>query len=176
VRRDPANASYYNQNYDALKGRIEKLDAAIKQAVETIPAENRKLLTYHDSFPFFGPRYGFEIIGAIQPSDFGEPSAKEVADLIVQIRQAEVPAIFGSEVFPSPVLEQIAKESGARFVDAIRDDDLPGQPGDATHSYLQMMVDDVVAMTDALGGDSGVMMTVDTTNVPGADAAVSQPQ
>lgn len=176
ARRDPANASYYNQNYDKLKERITKMDAAIKTAAATIPAKNRKLLTYHDSFPFFGPRYGFEIIGAIQPSDFGEPSAREVADLIAQIRQVQVPAIFGSEVFPSPVLEQIAKESGAKFVDAIRDDDLPGKPGDPTHSYLQMMVDDVVAITDALGGDSTVMKTVDTTNVPGADQDISQPQ
>lgn len=176
ARRDPANAPYYNQNYDAFKTRIEKLDAAIKQAVSTIPAKNRKLLTYHDSFPFFGPRYGFEIIGAIQPSDFGEPSAKEVADLIVQIREQQVPAIFGSEVFPSPILEQIAKETGATFVDAIRDDDLPGAPGDPKHSLIQMLSDDVVAITDALGGNSAVMQSVDSTNVPGVDANVTQPQ
>lgn len=176
VRRDPGNTAYYNKNLDVFKERINKLDAAIKTAVATIPEKNRKLLTYHDSFPFFGPRYGFEIIGAIQPSDFGEPSAKEVADLIVQIRQEDVPAIFGSEVFPSPVLEQIAKESGAKYVDAIRDDDLPGKPGDPSHSYLQMMVDDVIAITDALGGDSSVLKTVDTTNVPGSDSNVSQSQ
>lgn len=91
----------------------EQLDTAIKPAVETIPEKNRKLLTYHDSFPFFGPRYGLKIIGAIQPSDFGEPSAQKVAALITQIRQEGVPAVFGSEVFPSKVLEQLAKESGA---------------------------------------------------------------
>lgn len=176
VRRDPQNANYYNKNFAAFKERIDKLDAAIRTSVATIPAKNRKLLTYHDSFPFFGPRYGFEIIGAIQPNDFGEPSPKQVADLILQIRQVGVPAIFGSEVFPSPILEQIAKESGAKFVDAIRDDDLPGKPGDPAHSYLQMIVDDVIAITEALGGNSSVMKTVDTTNVPGVDASVNQPQ
>lgn len=176
VKRDPTNAAYYNQNFDAYKARIEKLDSAIKQAVSTIPEKNRKLLTYHDSFPFFAPRYGFTIVGAIQPSDFGEPSAREVADLILQIRGAKVPAIFGSEVFPSKVLEQIGKETGARYVDTLRDDDLPGAPGDSNHSYIQMMVDDVIIMTDALGGDSTLLKTVDTSNVPGVDKTVNQPQ
>lgn len=176
VKRDPVNASYYNTNYAGFKSRIETLDAAIKQAVASIPETNRKLLTYHDSFPFFAPRYGFTIIGAIQPSNFGEPSAKEVADLIGQIRQSEVPAIFGSEVFPSKVLEQIGKETGARYVDTLRDDDLPGAPGDPNHSYLQMIVDDVVIMTEALGGDSAALKSVDATNVPGLDKNVSQPQ
>ncbi len=52
------------------------------------------------------------------------------------------PAIFGSEVFPSPVLEQIAAETGATYVDDLRDDDLPGEAGDPDHSYLGLMVFD----------------------------------
>ena len=69
------------------------------------------------------------MIGAIQVSDFEDPTASEVATLIEQVRDEEVPAIFGSEVFPSPVLEQIGKEAGVRYVDVLRDDDLPGAPG-----------------------------------------------
>ena len=102
VELDPDNSEYYDENLEALRERIEDLDGRIARAVETIPPGNRKLLTYHDSFPFFGPRYGLEIIGAVQPSDFTEPSAREVASLINQVREAGVPAIFGSEVFPSP--------------------------------------------------------------------------
>jgi ABC-type Zn uptake system ZnuABC Zn-binding protein ZnuA len=58
VALDPANADYYNDNYEKLKMRIEDLDRRIAEAIETIPPENRKLLTYHDSFSFFGSRYG----------------------------------------------------------------------------------------------------------------------
>lgn len=149
---DPANADYYNENFEKLKVRIEDLDRRISEAVQTIPPENRKLLTYHDSFPFFGSRYGMEIIGAVQPSDFTEPSAREVADLINQVRDQRVPAIFGSEVFPSPVMEQIAKEGGAEFIDQLRDDDLPGAPGDPRHTYLGLMLTDMEIMIPALGG------------------------
>ncbi|MDE2861041.1 MAG: metal ABC transporter substrate-binding protein [Chloroflexota bacterium] len=151
---DPDNRDYYDGNLEVLRTRIEDLDGRIARAVETIPPANRKLLTYHDSFPFFGPRYGLEIIGAVQPSDFTEPSSREVASLIDQIREAEVPAIFGSEVFPSPVMEQIAREGGAEFVDQLRDDDLPGAPGDPRHTYLGLILTDVEIIVEALGGST----------------------
>ncbi len=103
VRLDPANASYYGENLGTLLTRMQDLDAAIREAVASIPPGNRKLLTYHDSFAYFADEYGMTVIGAIQPSDFAEPSAREVADLIDQVKREKVPAIFGSEVFPSPL-------------------------------------------------------------------------
>ena len=162
---DPPNAGYYNENYEKLRARIEDLDSRIAAAIETIPPENRKLLTYHDSFPFFAARYGMEIIGAVQPSDFTEPSAREVANLIDQVRETRVPAIFGSEVFPSPVMKQIAKEGGAQFIDQLSDDDLPGSHGDARHSYLGLMLTNIEIMAPALGGSADVMSGFDPSLV-----------
>ncbi len=167
VRRDPANADYYKKNYDAFNTRITALDQAIMQSINSIPENNRKLLTYHDSFAYFAPRYKMTVIGAIQPADFAEPSPKEIADLITQIKQEKVPAIFGSEVFPSPILEQIAKETGAKYEDSLRDDDLPGVVGDANHSYLGLMVEDVRTITEDLGGNPAPLDNFDTSNVPG---------
>ena len=164
---DADNADYYARNYAEFEKRIHDLDRRIADAVNTIPPENRKLLTYHDSFPFFGPRYGLEIIGAVQPSDFTEPSAREVASLIEQVRETGVPAIFGSEVFPSPVMEQIAKEGGARFVDDLRDDDLPGSHGDPGHSYLGLMAANVEIMVPALGGSADALAGFDSSLVHG---------
>ena len=173
---DPANAAYYGENYARLQGRIDDLDNRIAAAVATIPPENRKLLTYHDSFPHFGPRYGLELIGAVQPSDFTEPSAREVAALIDQVRATGVPAIFGSQVFPSPVMEQIAKEGGARFVDKLRDDDLPGQPGDPEHSYLGLMLADARIIVTALGGDAAALAGFDPGPVFAGDSQAFYPQ
>ncbi|MDA0734601.1 MAG: metal ABC transporter substrate-binding protein [Chloroflexi bacterium] len=173
---DPANADYYNQNYDKLAGRIEDLDQRIVQSVATIPAQNRKLLTYHDSFPFFGSRYGLEIIGAVQPSDFSEPSAREMARLIDQVRDAGVPAIFGSQVFPSPIMEQIAKEGGADFIDQLRDDDLPGGPGDLEHSYLGLMAANVRIMAPALGGNADALNDFDSSLVFEGESRAIYPQ
>ena len=174
--RDPANADYYAENYAAFETRINELDAAIAATIDSIPPENRKLLTYHDSWAYFSPRYGTTVIGAIQPADFSEPSAREVADLITQLREEETPAIFGSEVFPSPILDQIAKEAGVTYVDTLRDDDLPGAPGDDNHSYVGMMAENVRTMADALGGDPTLIADFDTSNVAGSDDQVNQAQ
>ena len=176
VEFDPDNRDYYDENLEALRQRIEDLDDRIARAVETIPPANRKLLTYHDSFPFFGPRYGLEIIGAVQPSDFTEPSAREVASLIRQVRDAQVPAIFGSEVFPSPVMEQIAREGGAEFVDELRDDDLPGAPGDPLHTYPGLMLTNVQIIVGALGGDTDALDGFDPGLVFEGDSGAIYPQ
>ncbi|MGH9196039.1 MAG: metal ABC transporter solute-binding protein, Zn/Mn family, partial [Acidimicrobiia bacterium] len=91
------------------------------------------------------------------PSDFSEPTPREVARLIEQIREEKVAAIFGSEVFPSPVLEQIARESGARYVNDLRDDDLPGEDGQADHTYMGLMKFNLITIVEALGGDAGAL-------------------
>lgn len=166
---DPDGAKVYAANYDAFKAQIEALDRAIQATVDSISAENRKLLTYHDSWAYFAPRYGMTVIGAIQPSDFAEPSARDVAGMIEQIRAEKAPAIFGSEVFPSPVLEQIARETGAKYVDDLRDDDLPGAPGDANHSYVGLMVENLRIMAEALGGDASIITAIDPASVNGGE-------
>jgi manganese/iron transport system substrate-binding protein len=161
---DPTNSDYYRANVASFRSKIDELDNVIASVVQTIPPANRKLLTYHDSFAYFAPRYGFSVVGAIQPSDFAEPSPREVAALIDQVRSEGVPAIFGSEVFPSKVLEQIGREARVRYVDELRDDDLPGEPSDPEHSYLGMMKFDVRLMTEALGGSPSPLDTFDARN------------
>ena len=161
---DPDGADYYAANAERFIERLWELDEAIAAATQTIPEAHRKLITYHDSFPYFAPRYGLEVIGAIQPSDFSEPSPREVADLIAQVRSAGVPAIFGSEVFPSEVLATIADEAGAVQVSTLSDDDLPGEPGDPENTLVAMMVENVRTMVAALGGDASALDGFDTSS------------
>jgi ABC-type Zn uptake system ZnuABC Zn-binding protein ZnuA len=162
---DPTSADVYQTNYTTLVARMDQLDAAIFGAVDSLPEQNRKLLTYHDSWAYFGQRYGMEVIGAIQPSDFSDPSPREVAALIDQVRQYNLPAIFGSEVYPSKVLEVIGRETGAHYVDSLRDDELPGSPGDPRHTYLGLMLEDVRIMFAALGGRIDVFDGIDSSPV-----------
>jgi ABC-type Zn uptake system ZnuABC Zn-binding protein ZnuA len=162
---DPGSAELYEENDLAFAKRIDELDRDVREVTETVPPENRVLLTYHDSFPYFAREYGWTIIGAIQPADFAEPTAQEVARLIDQIRAQHVPAIFGSEVFPSPVLQQIANETGARYIDDLRDDDLPGDNGDRDHSYFGLMVFDFRTFMGALGGDVSAFDGFNVSNI-----------
>ena len=170
VAADPANAATYEANFTAFAAKIDALDAAMTEATATLPAEQRQLLTYHDAYAYFAKHYGWTVIGAIQPSSFDEPSAKDVAALIEQVRSTGVQAIFGSEVFPSTVLEQIGAETGVRYVDVLRDDDLRGEPGDPEHTWLGLMRFNYVTMLEALGGDPSALATVDVADV-GPDTA-----
>ncbi len=173
TKRDPAGAAFYAANFDTLSARLQLLDQAICDSIASIPAKSRKLLTYHDSFAYFALRYGIDVIGAIQPADFAEPSAQEVARLIDQIKAEGVPAIFGSEVFPSPVIAQIGKEAGVKYVATLADDDLPNQTNDRLHhSYLQLMVNDVTTMMQSLGGDPSALKIVPTDNLNGPDDTI----
>jgi manganese/iron transport system substrate-binding protein len=149
---DPANADYYARNFDRFAAALDDLDARIREAVPTVPEEARKLLTYHDSWAYWARQYGFDVIGAVQASDFSDPSPRDVAALIDQLKAEQVPAVFGSEVFPSAVLEQIARESGATFIDDLRDDEPPGELRSPEHTYLGMLRKDMMIMLDALGG------------------------
>jgi ABC-type Zn uptake system ZnuABC Zn-binding protein ZnuA len=163
---DPAHAAVYGERTRLFTERLIVLDRGIATAMATIPPQHRKLLTYHDSFAYFAPRYGLTVIGAIEPASFSEPSARDVARVIEQLKREKVPAIFGSEVFPSKVLDQIAREAGVQFVATLRDDDLPGAPGAPEHSYIGMMLEDARTIVTALGGRAEVLEGIDPADIP----------
>ena len=144
-----------------LSARLRELHEAIEAAAATVPAANRKLLTYHDSWAYFGRRYGFTVVDAVQPVGLSEPSAADVREVIDQIRAEAVPAVFGSEVFDDEVLRAIAAESGVRFVGDLADDALPGEPGEPAHSYVGMMVVNARTVVEALGGNAAALDAVD---------------
>ena len=150
---DPANAATYASRASRFIERLQVLDVAFKAAIDSIPTANKKLVVYHDSWSYFGRRYGIPIIGAIQPVSFAEPSADELRRMIRQIINEKVPAFFGSEVFPSDVLNTLAQETGAAYHADLSDEELPGEPGTPEHSYEGMMIANVRLITTALGGD-----------------------
>ena len=164
-KADPANASYYMDNYGKYSAKLDQLDQLMIEATAGMPARNRELLTYHDAYAYFSAHYGWKIIGAIQVSSFEDPTPKEVAALVKQIKAEKVPAIFGSELFPSPVLEQLAQQTGLKYIDKLRDDDLPDAPGNPDHSYLGLMKFDFATMVENLGGDATKFKAFDASDV-----------
>ena len=158
AERDPDGKATYDANLAAFTSGANALAEAMRTASATVP--RKELLTYHDGYAYFARDFGWTVLGAIQPSSFEEPTPREVATLIQQIKARKVPAIFGSEVFPSTVLAQIGNATGARYVDTLRDDDLPGAPGQAEHSWLGLMRQNFVTMVEALGGDATAVKAV----------------
>ena len=171
---DPENATYYAENCTAFATKATELSEALRADQATIPEGQRELLTYHDAYAYFAKTYGWTVIGAIQPENFEDPTPREVAGLIDQIKAEQVPVIFGSEVFPSAVLEEVGRATGARYEDTLRDDDLPGAPGEPEHSWAGLMRYDYVTMIDGLGGRATQLAALDTTSPVPDEAAYPQ--
>ena len=172
--RDPANAATYAANAAAFAEQATALAEALRTDQKTVPAGNLTLLTYHDAYAYFAKDFGWKVIGALQPKNFEDPTPSEVASLIEQVKAQQVKTIFGSEVFPSAVLEEIGRATGARYEDTLRDDDLPGAPGDAEHSWAGLMKYDYMTMISGLGGTTTALEKVDTTPVSADTAAYPQ--
>jgi ABC-type Zn uptake system ZnuABC Zn-binding protein ZnuA len=160
-KRDPANAGAYAANYARFERAATALATALRADQRSIPADRRRLLTYHDAYAYFARTFGWTVAGAVQPKNFEDPTATEVARLIDQVKAQQVPTIFGSEVFPSRVLAEIGSATGARYEDTLRDDDLPGKPGQPEHSWLGLMRYDYVTMIKGLNGTTTSLEKVD---------------
>ena len=158
---DPEGVEDYAANFEAFEAQATALSDALRADQESVPVEDRTLLTYHDAYAYFARTYDWTVIGAIQPDSFEEPTPREVAGLIDQIEAEDVPTIFGSEVFPSAALEEIGRATGARYEDTLRDDDLPGEPGDDEHSWLGLMRYNYVTMITGLGGEAPRLTALD---------------
>ena len=161
---DPNNAAYYTDNANRYVALLKQLDEGIGEATKSMPPENRKLITYHDSWAYFAPRYNLTVIGAIQPGDFSEPSPLDIAKLINQIKTENVSAIFASEVFSNRIIDQIADEAGIKIVQTLSDDTLPGNPTSPNHTYVGMMLDNMKNMIVPLGGNISSLDNVNPAN------------
>ena len=109
---DPANASAYGANAAAYKTRLAALDASVRQRIATIPEANRKLVAFHDAFPYYAREYGITIVGVAVEAPGQDPSAGYTAQLINAIKASGVKAIFSENQFPTKLVDQLAAETG----------------------------------------------------------------
>lgn len=150
IAADPANAAAYTANAEAYIVELLALDAYIREQVATIPAENRVLVTSHETFGYFAATYGFEMLSvAGVTTNVSDPSAGALAALITALRESGVPAVFVENVSNPAVLERIAAEAGVTVADTLYTDAL-GQPGTPGETYLSMVRYNADTIVEAL--------------------------
>ncbi len=134
---DPPGASAYQANATAYIAQVSAMDAANKAKFDAIPAANRKLVTFHDAFPYFAKHYGFELIGVILANVGQEPSASDLAALVQKVKAAGVKAVFSEAQFSPQLVHTLAQETGiTSVVTTLYNDTLGPPPAD---TYLKMM-------------------------------------
>jgi ABC-type Zn uptake system ZnuABC Zn-binding protein ZnuA len=151
IRLDPAGEDGYRRNASAYTAQLDELDSWIASRISQIPAEQRILVSNHESLGYFADRYGFSVLGSIFPgiSPDAQPTASQMAELIDKIRASGVHAIFLETGANSQMAEQIAQETGCRVVTGLFTHSLT-PPGGVASTYLDMMRYDVDLIVEAL--------------------------
>ncbi len=146
---DPAGKASYDANATAYLARLDVVEGEVKAAVARIPADRRKAITTHDAFGYFVKAYGIDFIVPQGVSTESEASAKDVARIIRQIKAQKVPAVFLENISNPRLIEQIARESGARIGGELYSDALSDASGPAG-TYIDMMKHNISEIEKAL--------------------------
>ena len=134
IASDPENAAVYRANFDSYKDALTKLDFDIASTLNTVDPARRLLITFHDAFGHFATRYGWEVT-AFVASDGGEVSPGRVVEILEQVRDQGIPAVFAEPQFRADVLQNAAQEAGVE-VGTIYSDVLDSE----VTSYIDMML------------------------------------
>ena len=148
---DPAGTSAYEANASRYLAELARLDDDVRAAMAQIPPKNRKIITSHDAFAYFGQAYGMQFLAPQGVSTESEASATDVALIIRQIKAQKIPAVFIENISDPRLMEQIARETGARIGAKIYSDAL-SEPGGPAGTYVDMVRNNVSAFQAALRG------------------------
>jgi zinc/manganese transport system substrate-binding protein/manganese/iron transport system substrate-binding protein len=145
---DPAGKATYDAGAAAYAKQLTELDAELTARVASIPPADRKLVTFHDAFPYFARHFGFEMIGVVLANVGQDPTAGDLARLVETVKAARVRAVFGEAQFSPKLAQTLADEAGVqRVVTTLYNDALGPAPAD---SYLGLMRWDVDQVVQAL--------------------------
>jgi zinc/manganese transport system substrate-binding protein len=146
---DPAGAGMYDTNAKSYLVELDAVEKDVRAAIAKIPVDRRKIITNHDAFGYFGDAYGMEFIAPEGLSTDSEPSARDVAKIITQIRTQKIPAVFLENVTDPRLMQRIAEESGAKIGGKLYSDALSGPSGPAG-DYIALMRNNVREFEKAL--------------------------
>jgi zinc/manganese transport system substrate-binding protein len=146
---DPEGKATYEANAAKYLDEIAKEESDVKAALAKLPPERRKIITSHDAFGYFGAAYGLEVIAPEGVSTESEASAQDVAKIIRQIKAEKVPAVFMENITDHRLLDQIARETGAKIGGTLYTDALSGPSGPAD-TYLDMFRNNIETLSAAL--------------------------
>ena len=146
-RVDAAHAANYGDQARAYTERLTELDSWAREQLAAIPAERRRVVSFHDALPSFAEAYGLDIVGTVVDAPGQDPSAGEIAGLIDEIRASGATALFGEAQFNPELARTIAEESGITVVTDLYTDSLGDAPAD---TYEGMIRSDVEKVVEAL--------------------------
>jgi zinc/manganese transport system substrate-binding protein len=149
IAADPAGKATYDANAAAYLAKLDALEREVRDVVGKIPADRRKVITSHDAFGYFEAAYGITFIAPQGVSTEAEASAKDVAAIITQVKKQKIAAVFLENVTDPRLVEQIARETGAKIGGTLYSDALTDGKGYAT-TYIELIRHNLAQFAKAL--------------------------
>jgi ABC-type Zn uptake system ZnuABC Zn-binding protein ZnuA len=142
---DPDGRATFDANVASYGAQLDALDTELKAKIDTIPAANRRLVTFHDAFPYFARHFGFELVGVILQNVGQDPSAADLAALVDKLKSTGVKAVFAEAQFNPKLSETLAQEAGVTsVVTTLYNDALGPAPADTYLGLMRWNVDQIV--------------------------------
>ena len=151
AQRWPAQRAEIARRAAHYLARIDSLDAQVRAWLGAVPRAQRRVITSHDAFNYFGAAYGVDFLAPQGWNTHSEPSAAAVARLIRQIRKDGVRAIFIENISDPRLVERIAREGGVRIGGTLYSDAL-SSPGGPAPTYLRLIEHNARSLAAALQG------------------------
>lgn len=146
---DPDDAEFFRARAKAYLDTLEALDREVREAVAKIPLGRRKVISTHDAFGYFAAEYGVQFVAPLGVSTETEPSARDIAAIIGQIKTQKIPAVFLENISDDRLIRRIAAETGSKVGGTLISDGLTGENGLAP-TYIDMVRHNIKALTSAL--------------------------
>ena len=121
IKLDPENKNAYEEAANNYLEKLKALDQEIVTLIESIPSDNRGIVTTHESLGYLEDRYGLEVIATVIPSLNSEDGVtpKELVSVIEEIKEHEIKVIFIESESPTQSAEIVAKEANAKLVSGL---------------------------------------------------------
>jgi zinc/manganese transport system substrate-binding protein/manganese/iron transport system substrate-binding protein len=144
IEAAPADAAAFTAGAEAYRTRLAALHAWAIEETGRIPEDGRKVVSFHEAFPYFAAAYGLQIIGTVVDAPGQDPSAGALATLIREIRESGAKAIFAESQFSDDLVRTIAAETDAVVVSNLYNDSLGDAPVDTYEGMMRWNVERVV--------------------------------
>jgi zinc/manganese transport system substrate-binding protein len=150
VAADPADGEIFRANAQSYLAKLDGLDREVRDAITRIPGPRRKVISTHDAFGYFAAAYGIQFIAPLGVSTETEASARDIAGIITQVRNAKIPAVFLENLSDPRLIRRISAETGAKVGGTLYSDSLTDEKGEAP-TYIDMVRHNIKVLTSALG-------------------------
>ncbi len=148
IALDPKDANEFRRNTNLYNGKLDALTSHVQAQINTIPAQKRYMIVFHNAWQYYNDRFGITTLGFVERNPGQEPNPQQIAQLVDLAKQHGVRAVFSEPEYSPKLLSSIAQGAGVGIVENLYDDSIGTDP--RVRDYISMLEYDTNIIVNAL--------------------------